>query len=93
MKIIKNIREEAGLSQQQVAEGTELSRTLISAFEIGDADNPKFKTVEALANYFHGYRDEIHKAGKRIPRDIFFDIVNSKMSFDEIRTILKTAGV
>lgn len=93
MKIIKEIREEAGLSQDRVAEHTGLSRTLISAFELGTSDNPKFKTVEALANYFHGYRDEIHKAGKRIPRDIFFQMVDSKKSFDEIRAILNAAGV
>lgn len=93
MKIIKKIREESGLTLHQVADATGLSPSLVNGFEHGTMDNPKFKTVELLANFFHADKDEIYKAGKRIPRDIFFQIVDSEKTFDEIRVILNQAGV
>jgi len=93
MKKLKEIREEAGITQERLAEHTGLSRTLISAYELETVESPKFKSVEALANYFHGYRDDIHKQFKRIPRDVFFQLVDSKLSFDEVRATLNKAGV
>ena len=93
MKKLKEIREEANITQERLAEHTGLSRTLISAYELETVEAPKFKSVEALASYFHGYRDDIHKQFKRIPRDVFFQLVNSKLSFDEVRAILNKAGI
>lgn len=93
MKKLKEIREEAGLSQDMVANATGLSRTLISAYELGTVESPKFKSVEALADYFHGYRDDIHKQFNRLPRDIFYRLVKSNKTFDEVREILDQAGV
>ena len=93
MKNLKEIRLEAGYTIHQVAEYSGVSAGLISEIEQGKADNLKFTTVEKLSNLFHGYRDDIHKQYSRVPRDIFFQIVDSKLRFDEIRSILNQAGV
>ena len=93
MQILKEIRQEAGYTIPQTAAMSGVSTGLISEIEQGKADNLKFSTIEKLATLFFSYRDDIHKAGKRIPRDIFFQIVESKKSFDEIRTILKNSKV
>lgn len=93
MEIIKRIRTTRGNTLAQVSEGTGLSMGLLSELERGFAENLKFSTVEKLANYFYEYKDEIHKEARRLPRDIFYKIIDSKLSFDEIRTILNQAGI
>jgi len=93
MEIIKKIRTIKGKTLAQVAEGTGLSMGLLSELERGIYEGLRFSTVEKLATYFYEYKDEIHKEAKRLPRDIFYTIIDSKLSFDEIRTILNQAGV
>lgn len=93
MKKLKEIRLEAGYTIHQVAEYSGVAAGLISEIERGLADNLKFTTVEKLSNLFHGYRDDIHKQFGRLPRDIFFQLVDSDIQFDELRTILNQAGV
>lgn len=93
MKNLESIRKEAGYSIERTAIASGVAAGLISQIEQGKSDNLKFSTVEKLANLFHAHRDEIHKAGRRIPRDIFFQLVDSKMSFDQIRDVLNAAKI
>lgn len=93
MKKLVDIREEACLSQEKLAELTGLSRTLISAYELGNVDKPHVKSIKRLADFFSAYSDDIYKQFNCVPQDIFYSLTESKLSFDEIRTILKTAGV
>ncbi|MDL2218225.1 helix-turn-helix domain-containing protein, partial [Christensenellaceae bacterium OttesenSCG-928-M15] len=46
--IIKHMREEAGLSQKQLADKLEVARTTISGYELG-RNIPNFNTVKAIA--------------------------------------------
>ncbi len=93
MKKLFDIRDEAGFTQDKLAELTGLSRTLISAYELGTVDAPKFKSVKRLADFFSAYSDDIYKQFGRIPEDIFFQIVRSEKTFAEIKSILTKAGV
>jgi transcriptional regulator with XRE-family HTH domain len=93
MKKLVDIREEACLSQEKLAELTGLSRTLISAYELGTVDAPKFKSVKRLADFFSAYSDDIYKQFGRQPEEVFFQIVKSEKTFAEIKSILTKAGV
>lgn len=93
MKNIKDIRLEAGYTIHEQAEFAGVAAGLISEIERGQTAGIKFTTVEKLSNLHTAYRDDIHKQFGRIPRDLFFRIINSKKSFDEIRAILNAAGV
>lgn len=93
MKILEKIRKEANLTIEQTAAYSGVAAGLISQIEQGKSDNFKFTTIEKLSNLFPPHSDEIHKAGKRIPRDIFFRLVDSKKSFDEIRGVLNAAKI
>lgn len=93
MEILRQIRVEAGHTLQYVSEKTGLSISYLQELETGKAKNPSFATVTTLGDFFHAYRDEVHKEARRIPKDIFFKITDSEKSFEEIRKILDTAGV
>lgn len=93
MKIIKKLRADKGITLKQLADATGLSVSLLNGYELGQINNPKFSTIEALANFFKDNSDLIHKEGKRIPRDIFFAIVDGKLSFNEIREVLNVPKI
>lgn len=78
---------------RKLAELTGLSRTLISAYELDTVEAPKFKSVKRLADFFSAYSDDIYKQFKRQPEEVFFQVVDSKKSFKEIKSILDKAGV
>ena len=49
---IKQIREEIGLTQAQVAAETEISRSSISKYESGELE-PNFEQLGKLASYYN----------------------------------------
>ena len=50
--MLKYLREQKGLSQEKLAELTQLSKSAISMYENGNRE-PKFETLETLANFFN----------------------------------------
>lgn len=92
-QLIHKLRKESGLSNDRVCKALNISTGSLSEIE-GDKDRGfKFKTIDALANFFNSDRDEIYKLGGKIPTDIYWKIVYSKKNYAEIRAILDEAGV
>mgnify|MGYP004662019449 CR=1 FL=1 len=50
--MLKFLREERGLSQDEFARLTQLSKSTISMYENGNRE-PKFETLEAIADFFN----------------------------------------
>ena len=50
--MLKFLREERGLSQDELARLTQLSKSTISMYENGNRE-PKFETLEAIADFFN----------------------------------------
>lgn len=50
--MLKYLREQKGLSQEKLAELTQLSKSAISMYENGNRE-PKFETLETLADFFN----------------------------------------
>ena len=50
--ILKSLREERGLSQDELARLTQLSKSTISMYENGNRE-PKFETLEVIADFFN----------------------------------------
>ena len=50
--MLKLLREERGLSQDELARLTQLSKSTISMYENGNRE-PKFETLEAIADFFN----------------------------------------
>lgn len=50
--MLKSLREERGLSQDELARLTQLSKSTISMYENGNRE-PKFETLEVIANFFN----------------------------------------
>lgn len=50
--MLKYLREQKGLSQEKLAELTDLSKSTISMYENGNRE-PKFETLEVLADFFN----------------------------------------
>lgn len=66
---LKEMREQAGLTQEQLAALTELDQTTISQLETGKVQDPRFSTITALA-----------RAYKRTPEEIAAAIVEAVAS-------------
>jgi len=58
-KKLKQLRKEAGWSQQKLAEKAGLSYNVITKIEQGAAKNPNIKTMIKLANAFEISLDEL----------------------------------
>jgi transcriptional regulator with XRE-family HTH domain len=56
---IKRIRKESGISQQELAERCEVSKSQISRMESGEQTNPQIQTVVAIATALSASLDEI----------------------------------
>ena len=52
-KTLRQLREEAGLTQEQVARLTPLHQTHVSALERGNIPTPSIKTMRALAGAYN----------------------------------------
>lgn len=50
--MLKSLREERGLSQDELARLTQLSKSTISMYENGNRE-PKFETLEVIADFFN----------------------------------------
>ena len=50
--MLKILREERGLSQDELARLTQLSKSTISMYENGNRE-PKFETLEVIADFFN----------------------------------------
>lgn len=50
--MLKRLREERGLSQDELARLTQLSKSTISMYENGNRE-PKFETLEVIADFFN----------------------------------------
>lgn len=50
--MLKYLREQRGLSQDELARLTQLSKSTISMYENGNRE-PKFETLEAIADFFN----------------------------------------
>ena len=50
--MLKHLREERGLSQDELARLTQLSKSTISMYENGNRE-PKFETLEVIADFFN----------------------------------------
>ena len=50
--MLKLLREERGLSQDELARLTQLSKSTISMYENGNRE-PKFETLEVIADFFN----------------------------------------
>lgn len=50
--MLKSLREERGLSQDELARVTQLSKSTISMYENGNRE-PKFETLEVIADFFN----------------------------------------
>lgn len=92
-ELLVKLRQEANLNRKQISEITGLSDGLICEIETGKRTDFKFDTIEKLATLHSGDADLIYKLGKKIPSAIYYQIVNSKLNYAEIRAILKQAGV
>jgi transcriptional regulator with XRE-family HTH domain len=75
---LKELRERAGLTQQELAFGSGLSTSIISQIEQGSTGNPRMSTVKALARALGVSADELieldqpdepRKPRARKPRD------------------------
>ena len=51
-EVLKKLRSQRGLSQARLAEGLNLSKSIIGAYETGDK-KPSFETLELIADYFN----------------------------------------
>lgn len=56
---IKRIRKEAGVSQQELAERCEISKSQISRLESGEQTNPQIQTIVAIATALGASLEEI----------------------------------
>ncbi|MEL4879168.1 helix-turn-helix transcriptional regulator [Shewanella algae] len=56
---IKRIRKDAGMSQQELAERCEVSKSQISRIESGEQKNPQIQTLIAIATALSASLDEI----------------------------------
>ena len=50
---LKRLREKKGLSQEELAKETGLSKSAISMYETGNREPKKLETLELLADYFN----------------------------------------
>ena len=56
---IKRIRKESGVSQQELAERCEISKSQISRLESGEQTNPQIQTIVAIATALGASLEEI----------------------------------
>jgi transcriptional regulator with XRE-family HTH domain len=56
---LKELREKAGLTQQQLANQADLSISIISAIEQGASGDPRMSTLKALAKVLQVSLDEL----------------------------------
>lgn len=82
-KIIKAIREDKGLTQQQVAELVNMHRSNYSKVESGERDL-SIDAVNKVAKYFGMTIDELVNANGKIPTDI---TVQDKSLMEQIKLI------
>ncbi len=80
--IFKHIREKSGLTQQQLADKLNISRSAIGMYENGERE-PNFETLEAIADVFNV--DMNYLLGKKvttevIPNTYYFNPETSKIA-------------
>lgn len=55
---LKTIREERGLTQQELADGIQISQSAIARYETGD-QTPRLETLIKMANFLNVRVDEL----------------------------------
>ena len=84
---IKELREEKGISQQELANAVNISKSSISKYEKGDR-TPELETFEAIADYFNVDMDYLKGKSEIRRKYIFTD--DDNLEVDKKKEFAKT---
>lgn len=87
---LKKLREEKGLSQEQLAEKLDINRTSVVHYESGSDRIPRTKRLQEIADFFNvsvdyllGRSDEKNLTVKE--KEVLYDIEEKKLSAEDLK--------
>ena len=86
-EMIKNGRENLGVTLSEASQNFGMSIGYLSDFENGRVKKIKMDFIYACAEFYGLSADDLCIAANRIPKDIFYKIVNNPSIFSAIRNL------